>query len=171
MTSLVNASSLIDLTAVAFAVASVVQLTKFGLDYLIKPTSPNHTNIVRLYVYIIATGVVILYSSANTVVAFTGQFVTGVLTAVLTVGTGAILQYNLLNGLSSAPLPGLAGPASQPLPMQSEVPTVAPENIHLEPLNGSPSVVMPGAPVGAVPVTPAPVKAVSTPASDPAQRV
>lgn len=150
MTPLVNASSLIDLTAAAFAVAAVVQISKFALDYLIKPTSPNHTNIVRLYVYIIATGVVVLYSSANTVVAFTGQFVTGILTAVLTVGTGAILQYNLLNGLSTTP--GLVAGSSATV---SDLPTQTPP---------TPS-------VSAVPVTPAPVEAVSNPASDPAQRI
>ncbi len=151
MTPLVNASSLIDLTAAAFAVAAVVQISKFGLDYLIKPTSPNHTNIVRLYVYIIATGVVVLYSSANTVVAFTGQFVTGVLTAVLTVGTGAILQYNLLNGLSTTP--GSIA-ASSPATV-SDLPTQTPP---------TPS-------VAAVLVQPAPVEAMSTPTSDPAQRI
>lgn len=151
MTSLVNASPLVNLTAASFAVAALCQLSKFLLDYIVKPSNANHTNFVRLYVYALAAAVVVLYSSANTAVVFTGQFVTGVLTAVLTVGTGAILQYNLLNGLSATPSFITAGSPA----IASDLPTQTP----------------PTPTVAAVPVTPAPVEAVSTPASDPTQRI
>lgn len=151
MTSLVSASSLVSVTAAAFAVAALCQLSKFLLDYIVKPSNANHANFVRLYVYALAAAVVVLYSSANTAVVFTGQFVTGVLTAVLTVGSGAILQYNLLNGLSTTPGLITAGTLST----ASDLPTQTP----------------PTPTVAAVPVTPAPVEAASTPASDPAQRI
>lgn len=145
MTSLVSASSLVSVTAAAFAVAALCELTKFGLDYIVKPSSPNHTNFVRLYVYVLATGVVLLYASANTAVTFTGPFITGILTAVLTVGSAALLQYHLLTGL----------PAAAPSATVSDLPTQTP----------------PTKPVAAISVTPAPVEAVSTPKSDPAQRI
>jgi len=101
MTSLVNASSLVDVTAAAFGVASVVQLTKFVIDYIVNPANANHNSFVRLYVYLVAIIVVLLYASANTAVVFTGQFITSILTAVLTVGSAALLQYHLLTGLPS----------------------------------------------------------------------
>lgn len=152
MTSLNNAQPLVDLVSAAATVALMCQFSKFLVDYLIKPTSPNHTNFVRLYVYLLAAGVVVLYSSATTPIVFTGQFITGVLAAVLAVGTSAISVYHALTGLPG-PVPALV--AGDSPATVSDLPTQTP----------------PTKPVAAVPVTPAPVDAVSNPASDPAQRI
>ncbi len=151
MTSLNNAQPLVDLVSAAATVALLCQFSKFLVDYLIKPTSPNHTNFVRLYVYLLAAAVVVLYSSATTAIVFTGQFITGVLAAVLAVGTSAISVYHALTGLPGPPPASTTGDS----PTQS----LAPVTIASKP------------PIAAVPLKPAPVETVSTPASDPAQRI
>lgn len=163
MTSLANAQPLVDLVSAAATVALLCQFTKFLVDYLIKPTSPNHTNFVRLYVYLLAAAVVVLYSSATTAIVFTGQFITGVLAAVLAVGTSAISVYHALTGLPGPTPASTTGDSSTTV---SDLPTQMPPTKTL-----APATISSKPPIAAVPVTPAAVEAASTPASDPAQRI
>jgi len=67
-----------------------------------------------LYVYLLAAAVVILYSSATTPIVFTGQFITGVLAAVLAVGTSAISVYHALTGLPGPTPVSTTGDSSTP---------------------------------------------------------
>lgn len=91
----------------ALAVAAVVQLTKFLLSYMVKPTDANAANFVRLYVYLISAGVCLLYLPLSSDIATSAKLV---LSATFQAGTSAIVLYHLLNGLSpvTALLPGLA---------------------------------------------------------------
>lgn len=93
-------NGILDAAGAAAFTALVVQQTKFAVEYAVKPSNPQHDNILRLYVDIVAMVIVIvaeLVSGAMNVHNGAAWF-----TAVIQgfgVGVAAIAGYHLLNGM------------------------------------------------------------------------
>lgn len=100
----VSSTPLIDVGAGALAVATFVQLTKFILNLIVKPTNPNQNSIVRLYVYLVAIGLVVGLAFLRGGV--TGVDASPILALSFSIGSTALLVYHLLTGLDQpTPLP------------------------------------------------------------------
>jgi hypothetical protein len=118
---------LTDIGAAALLIAVIVQTTKWLLDYVVPPLSPNQANLVRLYVFAISVTVVL-----STDWAYDGLHsrtdVIGAIKFALSAGAVAIASYHLL---TSNTIPALSdfvtaiGKPAEPLPVLETVPLPA----------------------------------------------
>lgn len=93
-----TATTPIDIASTALAVSIIIQLTKFLLSYIIKPTEPNQNAVVRLFVFIVSLAVVLVDRGASGQLT-SGPAIVATFGDAFAVMTLSIATYHIIGGL------------------------------------------------------------------------